>query len=122
MWTFTSGARASGCSWSRSARRRAARSRCGTSPGTPAAAATTRGWTRSTTSWWTCSGGCGEGTPAMRDRRRQFVASRRGFFVYGLAAGIVATLLASAYVVPLFDHSDQLEPGDLVILSGRDDG
>jgi multiple sugar transport system substrate-binding protein len=60
----------------------------------------------------------------MVDRLRRFVASHRGFFLFGsgLVFGVVATLLVSAYVVPLFDRSDQLEPGDLVILSGRDDG
>ncbi len=60
----------------------------------------------------------------MLDRLRQFVASHRGVFVFGSGAvlGVVATLLVSAYLVPLFDRSDRLEPGDLVILSGRDDG
>src|SRR5689334_9487171 len=124
MWTFRCGTRGYGSSWSPSARRRAARSRCGTSPGTPAAAVTTPGWTRSTRSSWTCSGGCGEGTPAMIDRLRGFVRRHRSLFVFGsgIALGAVVTLLVSAFVVPLFDSSDRLEPGDLVILSGRDDG
>jgi multiple sugar transport system substrate-binding protein len=60
----------------------------------------------------------------MLDRLRRFVVAHRGLFVFGSGAvlGVVATLLVSAYVVPLFDNSDRLERGDLVILSGRDDG
>lgn len=56
----------------------------------------------------------------MLDRLRRF----RRFFLFGsgVILGVVATLLVSAYAVPLFDRSDQLEAGDLVILSGRDDG
>jgi multiple sugar transport system substrate-binding protein len=60
----------------------------------------------------------------MVDRLRRFVRRHRGLFVFGSGAalGVVVTLLVSAFVVPLFDRSDRLEPGDLVILSGRDDG
>jgi multiple sugar transport system substrate-binding protein len=60
----------------------------------------------------------------MLDRLRGFVGRHRAWFVFGsgLLCGIVATLLVSAYLVPLFDRSDRLEPGDLIILSGRDDG
>ncbi|GAA1528090.1 ABC transporter substrate-binding protein [Dactylosporangium maewongense] len=40
----------------------------------------------------------------------------------GFVAGVVVTALAGVYVVPRLDRDGGLERGDLVILSGRDDG
>jgi multiple sugar transport system substrate-binding protein len=43
-------------------------------------------------------------------------------FIGGVAVGVVATLLAVAYVVPALRPQPRWEPGTLVILSGTDDG
>ncbi|WP_433616009.1 extracellular solute-binding protein [Dactylosporangium sp. CA-139114] len=40
----------------------------------------------------------------------------------GVVAGVVATLLVNAFVVPWFGDDGAAEDGELVILSGRDDG
>jgi multiple sugar transport system substrate-binding protein len=44
------------------------------------------------------------------------------WFGGGIAVGVVATLLASTYLVPALDPDRRWEPGTLVILSGTDDG
>lgn len=56
---------------------------------------------------------------AVRERARR----RPGWvgFAVGVVAGVVTSALFALYVLPILATGDDLEPGTLVILSGRDD-
>ncbi|GIG42824.1 extracellular solute-binding protein [Dactylosporangium siamense] len=58
--------------------------------------------------------------PGLRDRIRR--ARGRAGLLAGFVAGVAVAALAAVHLVPLLDRDDGPERGDLVILSGRDDG